>query len=149
MRTIRRLPFIFILVLGTALMFMLGSPSMAKETDTDSPIGGVGGAVHADPFTGMATTSIPIDVVPGRNGVQPNLALTYASAGGNGWVGMGWKLGLGAVERQTRFGVDYAAHDYTLGVNGIAGDLVPAPSPAPSTQNMTPEARSTCSDVMK
>ena len=142
MRTIRRLPFIFILVLGTALMFMLGSPSMAKETDTDSPIGGVGGAVHADPFTGMATTSIPIDVVPGRNGVQPNLALTYASAGGNGWVGMGWKLEVGAIERQTRWGVPYlptasdeqAGRVYTIRVNGVSADLVPAPSPASSDE---------------
>ncbi|RIK57522.1 MAG: hypothetical protein DCC63_13640 [Nitrospira sp.] len=106
----------------------------AKETDTAEPIQGISASVQPDLFTGVLTTSVPLLVPPGRNGMQPSLALTYESSGGNEWVGMGWKMGLGAVERQTRFGVDYAAHDYTLGVNGIAGDLVPAPSPAPSTE---------------
>jgi len=87
--------------------------TLAKEVDADLPIGGIGGAVHADPFTGMATTSVPIAVPPGRNGIQPNLALTYASSSGNGWVGMGWKLELGAIERQTRFGVDYSKKGYS------------------------------------
>lgn len=106
----------------------------AKETDTAEPIQGISASVQPDLFTGALTTSVPLLVPPGRHGMQPTLALAYESSAGNDWVGMGWKLGLGAVERQTRFGVDYSAHDYTLGVNGIAGDLVPAPSPAPSTE---------------
>ena len=68
-------------------------------------MGATGGTVHVDPFTGTATTSIPLQVFPGRNGLQPNLQLTYSSGPGNGWVGMGWKLELGAIERNTRFGV--------------------------------------------
>ena len=56
MRLTFRLPVMLPLI--TALMFVLASHSMAKETDTESPIGGVGGAVHADPFTG--TVSSPV-----------------------------------------------------------------------------------------
>ncbi|HMZ56303.1 MAG TPA: SpvB/TcaC N-terminal domain-containing protein [Nitrospira sp.] len=122
------------LSLTTVLMFVLAPHSMAKETDTESPIGGVGGAVHADPFTGTATMSIPIEVPPGRNGVQPNLALTYVSTNGNGWVGAGWKLEMGEIERSTRFGVDYTKNDYTIRLNGVSADLIQAPAPASSDE---------------
>ena len=107
-----------------ALVLLWSGIAQAIELDEDRPIGAVGGAVHADPFTGVATASIPIQVPPGRSGVQPNLQLVYESAGGNGWVGMGWKLELGMVERQTRFGVNYSGDDYTFRLNGASADLV-------------------------
>ena len=106
------------------------SSLFAKEVDDDQPIGAVGGSVRVDPFTGTATTSIPINVFPGRNGVQPNLQLTYASSNGNGWVGMGWKLELGAIERNTRFGVKYnetAADNgkvYAIRMSGVSAELI-------------------------
>ncbi|GJL61397.1 MAG: hypothetical protein NPIRA04_00510 [Nitrospirales bacterium] len=96
----------------------------AQETDKDMPVGAVGGAVHADPFTGTATTSIPIEVPPGRQGVQPDLALVYGSSNGNGWLGMGWKLEKGVIERQTKFGVDYSGDDYVFRLSGINVELV-------------------------
>ena len=99
-------------------------PALAQETDQDMPVGAVGGTVHADLFTGTATTSIPIEVPPGRGGVQPELALVYGSANGNGWVGMGWKLEKGVVERQTKFGVDYNGDDYVFRLSGINVELV-------------------------
>ena len=34
-------------------------------------------------------------IPPGRGGFQPELNLTYDSAGGNGWVGTGWDLTVG------------------------------------------------------
>ncbi|GJL63102.1 MAG: hypothetical protein NPIRA04_17560 [Nitrospirales bacterium] len=74
-----------------SLTFSYSHTAYSQETDKDMPVGAVGGAVHADPFTGTATTSIPIEVPPGRQGVQPDLALVYGSSNGNGWLGMGWK----------------------------------------------------------
>lgn len=49
---------------------------------------------------GTATYSLPLNVPPGRMGVQPTLALSYNSRAGNGIVGVGWKLqGFSRVER--------------------------------------------------
>jgi hypothetical protein len=112
-----------------------------KETDEDRPIGSMGGAIHADPFTGVATTSIPIEVPPGRSGMQPNLQLVYNSSSGNGWVGMGWELEQEGIFRQTKWGVDYTKNTDTIGgkafvvkMSGLSGDLVQTPPPAPSNQ---------------
>lgn len=49
---------------------------------------------------GALTYRVPIAVVPGRGGVQPELSLTYSSQAGNGMLGMGWGLvGLPAITR--------------------------------------------------
>ena len=56
--------------------------------------------------------------------MQPDLALVYGSANGNGWVGVGWKLEKGVIERQTKFGVDYAGDDYVFRLSGINVELV-------------------------
>ena len=118
----------YLLFTGLLGALWLGEPGgprvAAQEADTEVPLVNVGGPVHADLFTGQATTSIPIEVPPGRNGLQPNLALVYGSANGNGWVGMGWKLEKGVIERNLKFGVDYDADDYVFRLNGVNVELV-------------------------
>jgi RHS repeat-associated protein len=42
--------------------------------------------------SGSASYSIPIQVAPGRGGMQPDLSLNY-TGGGNGVLGVGWSLG--------------------------------------------------------
>jgi hypothetical protein len=65
--------------------------------------------------TGTATYNVPIIVPPGRGGIaMPNLALTYNSQQKNGWVGMGWDLEIGSIQRNTKFGVDYNGDDFVV-----------------------------------
>jgi hypothetical protein len=68
--------------------------------------------------------SIPIEVPAGRNGMEPSLALTYRSSNGNGWIGPGWDIEIGAIERSTRGGVDYNGESYILRLNGSGADLI-------------------------
>ncbi len=42
---------------------------------------------------------------PGRNGLQPKLAIQYDSARDNGWLGLGWDLAIPSIEIDTRWGV--------------------------------------------
>ncbi|MDH4098986.1 MAG: FG-GAP-like repeat-containing protein [Nitrospirota bacterium] len=81
-------------------------------------------SVQSSANTGAAATSIPIDVPPGRKGIQPNLALTYNSNSPNGWLGVGWSLDMGAIQRSTKRGVSYSANDYVFTSGGGSSELV-------------------------
>ena len=114
-----------LLIVTTTSMMLSGLFTVhAQEGKQEMPVGAVGGAVHADLFTGTATTSIPIEVPPGRGGMQPNLSIVYSSANGNGWLGTGWKLEKGVIDRQSKNGVNYNGNDYVFRLSGINVDLV-------------------------
>ncbi|NDP22878.1 MAG: hypothetical protein GZ091_17640 [Paludibacter sp.] len=50
--------------------------------------------------SGAKCYNVPIEIVPGRMGFQPNISLSYNSQAGNGVVGMGWSIsGLSSIER--------------------------------------------------
>ena len=58
-----------------------------------------------DIFTGRATLSIPIAACSGRKGIQPNISLNYSSGSGNSFLGVGWSLELGSIERSIKKGL--------------------------------------------
>lgn len=89
---------------------------------------GTGATVSTIGNTGAASAVIPIEVPPGRKGIQPNLALTYNSSKGNGFIGVGWDISIGEISRATKRGVDYNANDFVFSVGGSVIELVPAPS---------------------
>ena len=80
-----------------------------------------------DQFTGTFNYDVPIQVVPGRHGMQPQVQLHYRSSNGDGPLGVGWELELGAIERRTKGGVVYsgANQKFVLRSSGFAADLVP------------------------
>ena len=109
-----------------ALLFLIVNTAAAAEPlAADEPPGLVEGvsapAVNTFQFTGAAVTKIPIVVPPGRAGLAPSLNLVYNSYMKNGWLGVGWSLDLGGIQRSTKRGVDYSADDFSSG----GGELVP------------------------
>ena len=42
--------------------------------------------------TGDARLSYPIDIPPGRGGMQPGVQVSYNSGGADGWLGVGWDI---------------------------------------------------------
>jgi RHS repeat-associated protein len=94
-------------------------PSLSQ---TSAPLGV---QVSSQGNTGAASAAIQIEVPPGRKGVAPNLTITYNSYTANGWIGVGWTLGLGEIQRSTKRGVDYNASDYVFSLGGSASELLP------------------------
>lgn len=62
--------------------------------------------------------SYPMDVPAGRAGMQPNVALSYSASSGDGWLGIGWNFGLGAISRSTEYGPPTYDHRDIFTYNG-------------------------------
>jgi len=107
-----------------------GVPLMSQgaQMEEDGGGGGVLGLSLHTPepflFTGAATYRVPIQVPPGRGGMAPTISLTYNSYQGSGWVGVGWGLDLGGIQRSTKRGLNYSANDYVGSVNGSNSELI-------------------------
>lgn len=92
---------------------------------------GIGETFSADLFTGTGNATVPLVCPQGRNGLQPDLSLTYSSGSGNGPFGLGWSVSVAGISRKTSDGVpryrddaaDPAEHDVFI-LTG-AEDLVP------------------------
>ncbi len=91
-----------ILVLLTMILGITGF------SEADGTTNGGGSGSDNFIFTGAATYSVPISVPPGRLELAPKLALNYNSQLGSGWLGAGWTLDLGSIQRNTTYGVNYA-----------------------------------------
>jgi RHS repeat-associated protein len=73
--------------------------------------GGLTQAPEASLFTGGSTTAVRLEVPPGRNGMTPQLALTYNSSGGPSLYGYGWDLPIGRIQRRLKHGVLSCANE--------------------------------------
>jgi len=97
------------------------TPTSMKDVKAANPAAGMN--LIAPPSAnsmGNANLSYPIDIPAGRQGMQPQLAITYNSGGGNGWLGLGWDLSVPAISVDTRWGVprynpDKESETYTMG----------------------------------
>jgi RHS repeat-associated protein len=97
-------------------------PNQLKGIQAAQPAAGVNLIEAPSPNNmGEARLSYPIDVPPGRNGLQPNLTIGYTSGTANGWLGLGWNLSVPAITIDTRWGVpryDGATETETYLLNG-------------------------------
>ena len=58
-------------------------------------------------FAGSATYGVPIEVPPGRGVSHPILRLYTTVKREMDGSGVGWNLDMGAIQRSTKFGVNY------------------------------------------
>ncbi|HNT78387.1 MAG TPA: RHS repeat-associated core domain-containing protein [Anaerolineae bacterium] len=93
---------------------------------------------QVDLFTGAVQWSHPLEIPGGRQGLTPQLALTYNSGVVDSlhstqnpqaaWVGMGWNLDVGYIAREIDLDDNYVprcVEDYTLVLNGVSSKLIP------------------------
>ncbi len=121
------------------LVFVIDGSALAQEVSPDgdassfynsTPV--IGGdsttlgsnSATVDLFTGTMKYSIPISVPAGRKGMAPKLSLNYRSSLMNGWLGIGWELEVGGIERNAKYGVDYNGDSYLLRLNGTTIELI-------------------------
>ena len=76
-------------------------PQVVSLPSGPGSIEGLGESFEPQLNTGSAAYSVPISVPPGVNGHAPKLALRYSNGSGNSHFGIGWSLGLPAIQRQT------------------------------------------------
>ncbi|MCG8687715.1 MAG: hypothetical protein MI892_22755, partial [Desulfobacterales bacterium] len=102
-----------------------GSTNMSdKKAETEPKLNAYEGAGFIKPPVinnyGTVSLSYSIDVPGGRSGVQPAVAISYSSSGGDGLCGIGWSLstGLGVISRTTQNGPLYYDSRDTFTFNG-------------------------------
>ncbi|MDG2425419.1 MAG: hypothetical protein P8M07_02420, partial [Flavobacteriales bacterium] len=91
----------------TAVLLLLGSPCIGQWEQSVS--GGIGTNQSMDfvasvsPVTGQFSCEVPVALIPGIRGEGYVLSLSYAGPSPDApasWVGYGWNLGSGMIERQ-------------------------------------------------
>ncbi|MBL7772240.1 MAG: VCBS repeat-containing protein [Chitinophagaceae bacterium] len=78
-----------------------------STTPNYNPVGGDTSGYTQGTFNvsdaGVANYSIPLVITPGRNNIQPSIAISYSSQNGNGLLGQGWLLqGLSSISRTSQ-----------------------------------------------
>ncbi|MBN1381902.1 MAG: hypothetical protein JXA41_09525 [Deltaproteobacteria bacterium] len=96
---------------AAATMSTMSTTSGGAGGGSDSLMGMSGVNIGEISNTGALNLSIPIVVPPGRKGIAPNLSISYNSNKGNGPLGVGFDIGLGAIQRSTKWGINWA-NDY-------------------------------------
>ena len=93
-----------------------------QMADVEEPHPFTNRVIVAEPVAnayGTAEITYPIDLPAGRNGLQPNIDLTYSSSNGASVFGYGWTMRQPAITIDTRWGVprydrQYETEIYTL-----------------------------------
>ena len=125
-----------LLAFGFAVLPAFGSEQAGPNPANLSPSGSQGVSL----YTGALTYSYPIVIPPGRRGIQPGLSLLYNSQAQNGWLGLGWNLSLGSIQRSTRNGIptyNDSQDTFILQFQGATSQLVSIATGTDSTGSYT------------
>ncbi len=113
----------FIVIILAAVLFLSKATAADNIEFIDEVYKGASNPPQVSTQTGAATYAVKIEVPPGRNGIVPNLNLSYNSYKKNGILGVGWSLDLGSIQRSTKYGIDCTSFDFVA--NGST-ELVPS-----------------------
>lgn len=88
---------------------------------------GIDEKFEVNAVNGTSSLSVPLPLTPGRGGFNPSLSLSYNSGSGNSEFGLGWSLGLPAIQRKTdkKLPMYNDADESDVFVMAGAEDLVP------------------------
>lgn len=81
------------------------APQVLSLPSGPGAVEGLGESFEPQLNSGTASYAVPLKVAPGRAGFAPQLVLRYNGGWGNGPVGMGWRLDLPGIQRQTDKGL--------------------------------------------
>ncbi|MEO8701927.1 MAG: RHS repeat-associated core domain-containing protein [Kofleriaceae bacterium] len=112
--------------IAPALRAAPGNPFGAAlpTAETSAPEGVAAPTAAVAASQGAAVYSIPIEVAPGRLGMQPKLSLDYSSAAAlRGGIAAGWSLGLPSIDRDPSQPQSLV---YRITMSGPARVLVPS-----------------------
>ncbi|MCP3921494.1 MAG: hypothetical protein GY714_02800, partial [Desulfobacterales bacterium] len=75
---------------------------------------------HTNLSSGTASYGVSIEVPPGRNGLTPEVSLSYNSGSSNGFLGIGWALSYGGeIKRSTKRGLNYSDNKFEINGNEL------------------------------
>ncbi|MCX6785662.1 MAG: FG-GAP-like repeat-containing protein, partial [Candidatus Komeilibacteria bacterium] len=106
-----------------------GAYQQEKSADNSAKkTAGLTGNLKVDQFSGAASYNLGLDIPAGRNGLNPSLLLAYNSydKANDSWVGQGWNLDFGFIQRSTKQGTNnlYTGNEFTLSLGGQSADLI-------------------------
>lgn len=99
-------------------------PQVLSLPSGPGSIEGLGESFEPELGTGTAAYRVTLDLPPGIAGQTPRLALVYNSGYGNGPLGLGWRLDLPTIQRQTDKGLP-GYTDADPFIHSAVGELVP------------------------
>ncbi|GEN77550.1 SpvB/TcaC N-terminal domain-containing protein [Chryseobacterium hagamense] len=75
--------------------------------------------------SGSASTSYPIEIPAGVQGMAPKISVAYNSASGNGWMGEGWNVsGVSEITLDTRWGTPPFDPSYESEIYLLDGEML-------------------------
>ena len=110
-------------------------PTMMSDIKAADPTSGID--IIAPPTAnqrGTASLQYPLQMPPARNGMQPQITITYNSDGGSGWLGEGWDISIPVISVDTRWGVPRYDTQYETETYLLNGQMLCTPD---ASGNMT------------